>query len=1527
MSLRYLIGPVTADRARLWQDARLRNEVVSFGPSGVDLLLQPGDRWERILQRLPSGWQPDLLVLDLGSGVVPAWCWDAPLPVVALAPGWPLQWHAFRRLLPRCELVFADPPGVEVMHRAGILQARAGHLFGIDPRWLAQDLPEEDRDIDLLFFCPQHPAGQVQRMPWLARLGSLADRWRVRIEPDLPGSDHQPLLRRSRIVFHHSAAGQRPSGPGEALAAGCLVFCHRTNPETALLRDGEECVFCDEQDLESLADCYLADKPRRRQIARAGQGRASEFSFGSFWKGMADTIEQEWPALQQRRQQRPAWSREDELLVRTWQALGAGREADPGLPSALAAALLGQPGAGTRALPAALCASLQNALGILLVGPGAGGRISGEDAQRAAPHFQRAVAADPCHVVAALNLIECLIGLERTDLAVQGARQLFLGLLRVPGDPLHFDAPTFPPLLDHLRVEWERAAWEHADDPRGEVEAKRALLRWRLHTLLGQLTGDLAHFHEAALARPDLPTSRVELGLALGQAQRHVEAAGHLSQAEAANPLDRPAAYNLFVALHQVGDPLGARRVARRRRQLRRAAPDLVPAEDWFQESPPLGDELASVLVLCCNAAEVSRLCFDSLLRHTRSPWELIVVDNGSTDETPRLLEELRRQPGPLRVEVVTNEKNVGYPAGCNQALSRARGDWIVFLNNDTVLTPGWLEGLIGWACHDWPKVGLVGPVTNASRPPQEIPVSWTGLDDLPAFAANLQRQQAGQGLRVERLTGFCLLARRDVLDQVGGHEECYGIGFFEDDDLCVRVRRAGYDLVVAQDVFVHHFGSRTFQALGLDTRQLLAENFQRFLDRWGEQEAAGYLLPAAFHPGTGADIPVVVGGGEPARASLCLIVKNEEANIGDCLRSARGLFQEIVVVDTGSTDRTRELAREQGALVFEFPWVDSFAAARNACLDHATGDFIFWLDADDRLDDENRRKLQSLLGSLRSGQRVAYTLKCLCLPDPETGTATVVDHVRLFPRLPGVRWRYRVHEQILGSLRENGVAVEWADVVVHHTGYQDAALRGRKLQRDLRLLELERQEQPDEPFVLFNLGCILHEQGQYRDALPVLQRSLERSHPKDSIVRKLYALIAQCLARLGQMQEGLQVLARGRQIEPDDAELLFLEGGFRRDTGDLAGARACFRALLEGPAPGQHFASVADGLRSHRARHELALVCWIEGDLTGAEDQWRQVLAARPDFLPACQGLAEVLERQNRWVELEALAEPLRQIPRAEAGAERLRCRSLLGQGRHQEARVVAEEMVRRWPNQVSAWEQLSHALLQQGSDLAAAERCLREILRWDPRHAQAQHNLSVLLAQLEHQAGEAAFQEVDLDLARRYHRACLQPSDINEHLATLAGLARGCRHVTVMGTRNGISTTALLYARPQVVVCYDRVRHPEVDELARLAGRTELVFHQEDVLGVDIEPTDLLFIDTWHVYDQLRAELQRHGEKARKYIVLHDTTTFGEVGESEGHRGLWPAMEEFLKPGTFRLQVRYENNNGLTVLERVSAGYSASG
>ncbi len=296
-------------------------------------------------------------------------------------------------------------------------------------------------------------------------------------------------------------------------------------------------------------------------------------------------------------------------------------------------------------------------------------------------------------------------------------------------------------------------------------------------------------------------------------------------------------------------------------------------------------------------------------------------------------------------------------------------------------------------------------------------------------------------------------------------------------------------------------------------------------------------------------------------RLSLTMIVKNEAATLAHCLNSVRDLVDEIIVVDTGSHDNTKDIAFQRGARVFDLPWPDSFAAARNEAIRHATGQWLLWLDADEHLDDNNRDQLRALLANLKD-DNTAYVMKCLCLPDRASTSGAVVDHVRLFRNHPDIRWQYRVHEQILPSLHGAGHAVRFSGITITHTGYQNPALRQQKLQRNLRLLHLDLAECPNDAFTLFNLGWAYADLDRCGEAIPLLQRSLQHSHLADSITPKLYALLTLCHRRLGQHAEAWTVCHAGHVRCPDDPELLFLKGQLCHQRGDRAGARVLLDAV-----------------------------------------------------------------------------------------------------------------------------------------------------------------------------------------------------------------------------------------------------------------------------------------------------------------------------------------------------------------------------
>ncbi|HZV05523.1 MAG TPA: glycosyltransferase [Gemmataceae bacterium] len=470
-------------------------------------------------------------------------------------------------------------------------------------------------------------------------------------------------------------------------------------------------------------------------------------------------------------------------------------------------------------------------------------------------------------------------------------------------------------------------------------------------------------------------------------------------------------------------------------------------------------------------------------------------------------------------------------------------------------------------------------------------------------------------------------------------------------------------------------------------------------------------------------------------RTSLTMIVKNETATLGNCLASVRDLVDEIIVVDTGSSDNTKDIARQHGARVFEMPWPDSFAAARNESIRHASGQWLLWLDADDKLDEPNRQKLRDLFAGL-GDDNFAYSMKCICVSGQPGGSATAVDHVRLFRNHPAIRWDYSVHEQILPALKRAGHAVRFTDIAITHTGYTDPALRHKKLERNLRLLHLDMAERPHDPFTLFNLGWAYADLGRCAEAIPLLQRSLQHSHIADSITPKLYSILTLCHRRLGQFAEAWATCQAGNARCPDDADLLFLKGQLCHHRGDRIGARACWMQLLGGsdlgaltqprsPSADGVFASVDAGLQGPLVRYHLAVLDRDEGRFEDAENHWRTILGETPDYYPARLGLAELYLRQERWPEMETALDALQSHAPLDAAV--LRARMHLARKEFAAARQLLEDVLRQTPQLLTAQVILSHALLQSG-DESAAEPLLRRIVEMDPAQAESWRNLAVL-------------------------------------------------------------------------------------------------------------------------------------------------------------------------------------------------------
>ncbi|HMB69614.1 MAG TPA: glycosyltransferase, partial [bacterium] len=255
-------------------------------------------------------------------------------------------------------------------------------------------------------------------------------------------------------------------------------------------------------------------------------------------------------------------------------------------------------------------------------------------------------------------------------------------------------------------------------------------------------------------------------------------------------------------------------------------------------------DELTSIIVLTRNGVEDTRLCLDSIATHTYAPHEVIVVDNGSTDGTLDHLRWRLARTGNLRV--VRNAANRGFAAGINLGLAIAHGARIVLLNNDTVVTPGWLGGLAA-VLDENDDCGVVGPMTNHASGPQVVAnVPYRTLAGMQEFALDWTCRHSGSEV-ARRLVGFCWMMRREVVDEIGGLDERFGTGNCEDDDYCLRVHQAGWKTRIARGVFVHHTGSRTFRSENIDYDAQLRKNFEVFRSKWRLGPEASVEKPYPF--------------------------------------------------------------------------------------------------------------------------------------------------------------------------------------------------------------------------------------------------------------------------------------------------------------------------------------------------------------------------------------------------------------------------------------------------------------------------------------------------------------------------------------------------------------------------------------------------------------------------------------------------------------------------------------------------------
>jgi GT2 family glycosyltransferase/glycosyltransferase involved in cell wall biosynthesis/Tfp pilus assembly protein PilF len=236
-----------------------------------------------------------------------------------------------------------------------------------------------------------------------------------------------------------------------------------------------------------------------------------------------------------------------------------------------------------------------------------------------------------------------------------------------------------------------------------------------------------------------------------------------------------------------------------------------------------------SIIIPIYNQLNYTKLCLEYLEKNTDlSDVEIIIVDNGSFDGTQNFFKKTDKY------KYFRNSENYGFPYAVNKGIRNSRGQFYVILNNDVLVTKNWLNRLFE-VINENEKSGLIGPTTNwISGIQMDECADYTDIESMEKYAENIWKNFKGKYIIYPRLRGFCLLIKKEVVDTIGGFDERFKLGNYEDDDFCLRASNAGFLCAVAQGIFVHHFGSITFKNIDVSYYDILNENRKKFIEKWG---------------------------------------------------------------------------------------------------------------------------------------------------------------------------------------------------------------------------------------------------------------------------------------------------------------------------------------------------------------------------------------------------------------------------------------------------------------------------------------------------------------------------------------------------------------------------------------------------------------------------------------------------------------------------------------------------------------------
>jgi GT2 family glycosyltransferase/SAM-dependent methyltransferase/glycosyltransferase involved in cell wall biosynthesis len=474
-------------------------------------------------------------------------------------------------------------------------------------------------------------------------------------------------------------------------------------------------------------------------------------------------------------------------------------------------------------------------------------------------------------------------------------------------------------------------------------------------------------------------------------------------------------------------------------------------------------DPKVSVIVVSYNNIQLTRACLESIDSYSQyEHLEIVVVDNASSDGTQVFLNEWASNGQNRRL--ILNEENRGFAAANNQGLAVAEGEFLVLLNNDTYVTPGWIRTLVGHLQRDR-TIGVIGPVTNNIGNEAKIDIVYDSMDEMHLKSAAFTHRNLGRTQPLRTAAFFCVMMSREVCNRVGPLDEAFGRGFFEDDDYCRRVAQLGLRIVCAEDVFIHHHLSASFNKLKQQERQQLFENNKKVFEaKWGSWAPHAYRREESPLDWQNEIVPVF--SGHKYITGHCVV----------CGKDGRFFYRDIALWRESlncqhcrSTSRYRSIARGVLRAVNELTGVDASSLATLPCTSskrlsvydtqppfyyetcaYPLPDMLNacgWIDV--KL---SQYKPKRKLGEVLTKGVINQNLECLTFGDASLDiviTSDVMEHVRLDDR---------AHHEIYRVLKPGGI---YLFTVPHNRAWEKTLTRVQVIDpddrsKDVYLLEPE---------------------------------------------------------------------------------------------------------------------------------------------------------------------------------------------------------------------------------------------------------------------------------------------------------------------------------------------------------------------------------------------------------------------------------------------------------------------------------------